>query len=106
MVIPLTQLTQKNTKFKWGPEHEAAFKRLKLTFTWAPILSHFNPQDTIVIETNAPGYAITAILSQISPTNSDLHPLASYSCGMAPTELNYEIYDKELLAIFDTFQQW
>ena len=25
---------------------------------------------------------------------------------MQPTELNYEIYDKELLAIFKAFQQW
>ena len=25
---------------------------------------------------------------------------------MAPAELNYEIYDKELLAIFDAFRQW
>jgi len=25
---------------------------------------------------------------------------------MQPVELNYEIYDKELLAIFKAFQQW
>jgi len=25
---------------------------------------------------------------------------------MQPVELNYEIYDKELLAIFEAFQQW
>ena len=65
----------------------------------APVLSHFNPQDPIVVETNASDYAVPAILSQISPTDGDLHPLAFYSCGMAPAELNYEIYDKELLAI-------
>ena len=29
-----------------------------------------------------------------------------YSHSMQPTELNYEIYDKELLAIFEAFQQW
>ena len=69
-------------------------------------MSHFNPQDPIVVETDASDYAVVAILSQISPTNGDLHPLAFYSHGMAPAELNYEIYDKELLAIFDAFQQW
>jgi len=26
--------------------------------------------------------------------------------SMQPTELNYEIYDKELLAIFEAFWQW
>ena len=72
----------------------------------APVLSHFNPQDPIVVKTDASDYAVTAILSQISPTDGDLHPLTFYSHGMAPTELNYEIYDKELLAIFDAFRQW
>ena len=51
-------------------------------------------------------YTVTAILSQISPTDGDLHPLTFYSRGMAPAEPNYEIYNKELLAIFDTFRQW
>ena len=51
-------------------------------------------------------YTVTAILSQISPTDGDLHPLTFYSRGMAPVELNYKIYDKERLAIFDAFQQW
>ena len=69
-------------------------------------MSHFNSQDPIVVETDASDYAVAAILSQISPTDGDLHPLAFYSRGMAPAELNYEIYDKELLAIFDAFQQW
>ena len=87
-------------------EHQAAFEKLKLAFTEAPVLSHFNPQDPIVVETDASDYAVTAILSQISPTDGDLHPLAFYSRGMAPAELNYEIYDKELLAIFDAFWQW
>ena len=47
-----------------------------------------------------------AIISQISPDNGDLHLIAFYSNGMKPAELNYEIYDKELLVIFEAFQQW
>jgi len=31
------------------------------------------------------------------------HLIAFYSCSMQPAELNYEIYDKELLAIFEAF---
>ena len=33
-------------------------------------------------------------------------PTAFYSHEMKPAELNNEIYDKELLVIFETFQQW
>ena len=58
------------------------------------------------METDTSDYAITAIISQISPDNGNLHPIAFYSCGMKPLELNYEIYDKELLAIFEAFRQW
>ena len=42
----------------------------------------------------------TAIISQISPEDGDLHPIAFFSQGMKPAKLNYETYDKELLAIF------
>ena len=72
----------------------------------APVLTHFNPANPIVVETDASHYTIAAIISQISPDDGDLHPIAFYSCGMKPAELNYEIYDKELLAIFEAFQQW
>ena len=82
------------------------FDTLKLAFTQALVLTHFDPANPIIIETDASDYAITAIISQISPDNGDLHPIAFYSRGMKPMELNYEIYNKELLAIFEAFQQW
>ena len=69
-------------------------------------MTHFDPANPIVVETDASDYAIVAIISQISPDDGDLHPIAFYSQGMKPAELNYEIYDKELLAIFEAFQQW
>ena len=82
------------------------FDTLKLAFTQAPVLSHFDPANPIVVETDASDYAIAAIISQISPDEGNLHPIAFYSQGMKPVEFNYEIYDKELLAIFEAFQQW
>jgi len=44
-------------------------------------------------------------ISQISPNDGNIHRshlLVQY----AASELNYEIYDKELLAIFEAFRQW
>src|SRR5882724_1198391 len=106
IIIPLICLTHKDTLFTWGPDHTKAFKTLKTAFTQAPILAHFNPDNPIVVETDTSDYAITAIISQISPNDGDIHPITFYSCSMQPAELNYEIYDKELLAIFKAFQQW
>ena len=49
-----------------------AFNRLWLTFTEAPILWHFDPECHIRIETNALGYAIDGVLSQLTfRTNLD-----------------------------------
>ena len=76
---------------------------LKAAFTQAPILVHFNPDNPIVVGTDTSDYVITAIISQISPDDGDISPIIFYSCSMQPEELNYEIYDKELLAIFEAF---
>ena len=73
---PLTHLTRKDTKFSWGPAHQQAFDTLKLAFTQAPLLTHFNLANPIIVETDASDYTITAIISQISPNNGDLHPIA------------------------------
>src|SRR5882724_224993 len=106
IVIPLIHLTRKDTPFAWSPDHTKAFEMLKTAFTQAPILVHFNPNNPIVVETDASDYAIAAIISQISPDDGNIHPIAFYSHSMQPAELNYEIYDKELLASFEAFRQW
>jgi len=103
IIIPLICLTHKDTPFTRGPDHTKGFETLKTTFTQAPILAHFNPDNPIVVETDTSDYAITVIISQFSPDNGDIHPIMFYSCSMQPVELNYEIYNKELLAIFKAF---
>ena len=99
-------LTCKDSPFKWGSECQKAFEDLKQAFTTAPVLTHFDPANPIVIETDGSDYAIAAILSQITPSDNDLHPVAFHSRTMVPAELNYEIYDKELLAIHEAFKHW
>ena len=54
------------------PDARIAFNYLRLTFTEAPILWHFDPECHIQIETDALGYAIGGVLSQlISETSPD-----------------------------------
>src|SRR5882724_13006630 len=93
IIIPLIRLTHKDTLFTWGPEH-TVFETLKTAFTQAPILAHFNPDNPIVVGTDASDYAITAIISQVSPDDGDIHQIMFYLRSMQPAELNYEIYDK------------
>ncbi|KAH0606111.1 uncharacterized protein H6S33_003772, partial [Morchella sextelata] len=105
IVAPLTALTKKNVKFEWTDEREEAFQTLKKMFTTAPILAHFDPNRKIVIETDASDYVSAAILSQ-RDDEGILHPVAFFSKNHSPAECNYEIYDKELLAIVRCFEEW
>lgn len=101
---PLTRLTRKDTSFVWSEECQLAFDSLKAAFTSADLLRYFDPAKPIIIETDASDFAIAAILSQ--PSEDTLHPVAFYSRKMDPAELNYEIHDKEMLAIVAAFKEW
>ncbi len=70
------------------------------------VLSHFNPKFLIIVGTDASDYAESGIIFQTDPEGNDIYPIAFFSRKMAPAKLNYEIYDKELLAIYMAFQQW
>ena len=48
------------------PDTRAAFNRLRLAFTEASILRHFDPKCHIWIEIDALGYAIGGMLSQLT----------------------------------------
>jgi len=102
---PLTELTKKTEKWSWNPEAGKAFNKLKKRFTMVPILAHFDAQRPVIIETDASDFALGAVLSQKDKENR-LYPVAFHSRKFQPTEINYEIHDKELLAIVDAFKHW
>ena len=104
VAAPLTRLTCKD-KLEWGPEAEQAFQALKTAFTTAPILVHPDFAKAFYLETDASDFALGAVLSQIG-VDGKLHPVAFYSRKFSAAEINYEIHDKELLAIVDSFQEW
>lgn len=105
IVQPLTMLTRKEIPFVWGETQIIAFETLKKAFTTAPILQHFNPEKEIIVETDASDYVSAGVLSQYDD-NQVLHPIAFFSKKHTPAECNYEIYDKELLAIIRAFEEW
>ena len=57
------------------------------------------------METDASDYDSAGILLQ-HDDNSILHPIAFHSKKHSPAEWNYEIYDKELLVLVRTFEEW
>jgi hypothetical protein len=105
MTVPLMCLTHKNSPWIWSPTCDEVFNILKVAFTTAPILVHFDPALLPVVETNASDYTITGILS-LCAKDGKVHLVAFYSCMLTGAELNYDTHDKELLTIFKAFKIW
>ena len=78
---------------------------MKKAFTSDVILRHYNPDLKIIVKTDALDYVSGGILSQYNE-NGVLHPVAYFFKKHNPAECNYEIYDKELMAIVCTFKEW
>jgi hypothetical protein len=87
------------------PEMKKSFEELKNQLTTALILTHFDQTKTCIVETDASDFALGAILSQ-KDDEGRLHPIAFHSRKFEPVESTYEVYDKELLAIIDSFKVW
>ena len=58
-----------------------------------------------MVETDASDYALAAVLS-ICTLDGDYHPVVFHSRTFKDAETNYDVHDKELTAIYDTFKWW
>ena len=105
IVRPLTNLAKKDSKWVWGPDQQHAFDELKRQFTTAPILAMPDLDRPFTIECDASDFATGAVLSQKGKDDL-LHPVAFLSKSLNDAERNYEIYDKELLAIVRALDEW
>ena len=105
LIRPLVALTQQGTPFNWTNKHTQVFERLKQMFTTAPVLMQFDPDRETVVETDASNWATGGVLSQYDD-NGLLRPCAYFSKKNSPAECNYEIHDKELLAIINALKEW
>ena len=91
-------------EWKWKEEHQRAFEELKEKITSQPVLSLPRREGKFRVETDASGYTIRGVSSQ--EQDEKWKPIAFLSRTMQPAELNYEIYDKELLAIVEALAKW
>jgi len=66
---------------------------------------HWVPDTQLIVETDASDYTLAAILS-IMTKNNEIHPVAFHSRTFSAPELNYDVHNKELLAIFEAFKIW
>ena len=102
---PLTRLTCKDAPWEWGNDQQAAFDLLKTSFTTAPVLQIPNDTAPYRLETDSSDFAMGAVLEQLGE-DKKWHPVAFYSKSLNEHERNYEIYDKEMLAIIRALEEY
>jgi RNase H-like domain found in reverse transcriptase len=109
---PLLQLTHLSTPWAWGGDEQEAFEMLRQAMIDKPVLRQPDFTKPFFLLTDASAYGVGAILSQeggLNPTGNRkprLHPVAYYSATFTETECNYNIYERELLAIIKAITHW
>ncbi|KAI2665727.1 Transposon Tf2-9 polyprotein [Labeo rohita] len=103
---PIIALTKEFQPFKCSKEAEGAFNRLKKLFTSAPILTLPDPETPFVVEVDAADSGVGAVLSQRSSVDNKLHSCAYFSRKLTPTQRNYDIGNRELLAVKMALEEW
>lgn len=103
---PLSKLTSSSIPFTWTGEAEEAFKKLKEVFTTAPVLVQPDSTRQFIVKVDASDSAVGAVLSQRSLSDQKLHPCAFYSRHLSPAQKNYDVGNRELLAIKLALEEW
>lgn len=96
---PLTELLRKGSIFVWTEVQEQAFQALKQALTSAPVLALSDFSKPFVVETDASGHGVGAVLMQGG------HPLAYLSKALGPRSMGLSTYEKEYLAILLAIEQ-
>ncbi|KAK3563159.1 hypothetical protein QTP86_016402 [Hemibagrus guttatus] len=104
---PLMSLLRgKPKKLTWTDQARTAFQQLKNCFTTAPILRHPDPDLPFVVEVDASSSGLGVVLSQRHGEPGKLHPCAFYSRKLTSAEENYDVDNRELLAIKAALEEW
>jgi len=89
----------------WSGREQAAFEDLKTAVTTTPVLMFPQDSEPFQIEADSLDFATGAVLSQQLMTDGKWYPIAFYSKSLSSMEWNYEIHDKEMLAIIHVLEE-
>ena len=91
-------LMRKDEKWRWEEPQQKAFDELKQVFMTKPVLAAPDLDKEFRVETDASNYATGGVLS-MKCSDEKWRPVIFISKSLSDTERNYEIHDKEMLAV-------
>ena len=94
----MNMLTRKDEKWTWGDNQQKAFEELKQIFTTKPVLAAPDLDKEFRVEADASNYATRGVLS-MKCSDEKWRLVTFISKSLSDTEQNYEIHDKEMLAV-------
>ena len=95
---PLHALTRKDVPFIWDTACQKAFEHLKQLMTEAPLLAFPDFRQSFLLETDASGLGLGAVLSQ-KQEDGTIRPLAFVSRTLQTHERNYGMTELEALDV-------
>ncbi len=102
---PLYALTRKTQWWVWGSPEQKAFDALKKAVTSTPVLTFPSQSGHFCLECDASNFATRVVLSQAQADGTH-QPITFMSKGFSDAEHNYQIHNKEMLAIMRTLDEW
>jgi hypothetical protein len=104
LALPLSELTKDDVRFRWDKEHQAAFDAIKAALCSSPVLIIPDQSKQFVLNCDACKYAVGAVLQQ--DHGKGLQPVAYFSAKMSDAERNYDVREKEFMAIYRACLHW
>jgi transposase InsO family protein len=104
IALPMTELTHDKAPWKWGPDQQKAFDQLKAALCSAPVLILPDPSKPFVLNCDSCKFAIGATLQQ--DHGNGLQPVAYRSKKLSKAERNYDVREREFMAILDACSHW
>ena len=102
---PLHDMVKKDKRWDWTERQEKAFKELKEWFTKEPVLAAPNIDKKMRMKMDALDYTMGGVLL-MECKDGLWRPVVFLSKSLNETERNYEIHDKEMLAIVRGLEVW
>jgi hypothetical protein len=99
-----TRITKKNKTWNWSKEYRKLFKEIKKKFIKEPILKIYQLRLLIRVKIDILDFMLKAYIVQ-RYNNGIWYLVAYYSKKMTLLELNYNIYNKELLVIVTVLKE-